>query len=100
MIGSLMSFVVTAAGDRRNSFRWSFWFTPSPPSDGGGIMRFSRIEPPMICLAQNECCKVVLPFVTLRNMRWMAILAFFLVLTGSTLAAGSDEQYLDIYNEI
>jgi Tfp pilus assembly protein PilF len=33
-------------------------------------------------------------------MRWIAILAFFLVLTGSALAAGSDEQYLDIYNEI
>jgi Tfp pilus assembly protein PilF len=33
-------------------------------------------------------------------MRWLAILAFFLVLTGSALAAGSDEQYLDIYNEI
>ncbi len=33
-------------------------------------------------------------------MRWIAIAAFFLVLTGSALAAGSDEQYLDIYNEI
>ncbi len=33
-------------------------------------------------------------------MRWIAITAFFLVLTGSALAAGSDEQYLDIYNEI
>jgi Flp pilus assembly protein TadD len=30
----------------------------------------------------------------------MAMLALFLVLTGSALAAGSDEQYLDIYNEI
>ena len=33
-------------------------------------------------------------------MRWIAILALFLVLTGSAKAAGSDEQYLDIYNEI
>src|SRR5277367_5006482 len=33
-------------------------------------------------------------------MRWIAILACSLVLTGSALAAGSDEQYLDIYNEI
>ena len=33
-------------------------------------------------------------------MRWIALLAFFLVLTGSALAAGSDEQYLDIYNGI
>jgi tetratricopeptide (TPR) repeat protein len=33
-------------------------------------------------------------------MRWIAIAAFFLVLTGSALAAGSDEQYLDIYNQI
>jgi len=45
-------------------------------------------------------CQIVPGFVTLRNMRWLAILAFFLVLTGSALAAGSDEQYLDIYNEI
>ncbi len=33
-------------------------------------------------------------------MRWIAILVSLLVLTGSALAAGSDEQYLDIYNEI
>jgi uncharacterized coiled-coil protein SlyX len=33
-------------------------------------------------------------------MKWTAILAVFLCLTGSVLAAGSDEQYLDIYNEI
>jgi hypothetical protein len=33
-------------------------------------------------------------------MRWIAILAIFLGLTASALAAGSDEQYLDIYNEI
>jgi tetratricopeptide (TPR) repeat protein len=33
-------------------------------------------------------------------MRLIAILAGLLVLTGSALAAGSDEQYLDIYNEI
>ena len=45
-------------------------------------------------------CQIVSRFVTLRIMRWMAILALFLVLTGSALAAGSDEQYLDIYNEI
>jgi len=33
-------------------------------------------------------------------MRRIAILACLVVLTGSALAAGSDEQYLDIYNEI
>lgn len=33
-------------------------------------------------------------------MRWIAILACFFVLTGAALAAGSDEQYLDVYNEI
>ena len=33
-------------------------------------------------------------------MRLIAILALLLVFTGSALAAGSDEQYLDIYNEI
>jgi Tfp pilus assembly protein PilF len=45
-------------------------------------------------------CQIVPGFVTLRHMRWLAILAFSLVLTGSALATGSDEQYLDIYNEI
>lgn len=33
-------------------------------------------------------------------MRWTAILALILALAGSARAAGSDEQYLDIYNEI
>jgi Tfp pilus assembly protein PilF len=33
-------------------------------------------------------------------MRWIAIAAFSALLTGSALAAGSDEQYLDIYNGI
>lgn len=33
-------------------------------------------------------------------MRWISIAALFLVLTLPALAAGSDEQYLDIYNEI
>jgi myosin heavy subunit len=33
-------------------------------------------------------------------MRWIAIMAFFLVLTGSALAAGSDGQYLAVYDEI
>jgi tetratricopeptide (TPR) repeat protein len=34
------------------------------------------------------------------QMKWIALLASFFVLTGSALAAGSDEQYLDIYNHI
>ena len=33
-------------------------------------------------------------------MRWIASLALILVLTGVTRAAGPDDQYLDIYNEI
>lgn len=33
-------------------------------------------------------------------MRWIATLTLFFVLTGGAWAAGSDEQYLDIYNEI
>jgi tetratricopeptide (TPR) repeat protein len=33
-------------------------------------------------------------------MKWIALLASFFVLTGSALAAGSDDQYLDIYNHI
>jgi tetratricopeptide (TPR) repeat protein len=33
-------------------------------------------------------------------MRWFAVLALFLVLTGSSRAAGPDDRYLDIYNEI
>src|SRR5580658_1848924 len=33
-------------------------------------------------------------------MRWFAFLALFFVLTGSSRAAGPDDQYLDIYNEI
>src|SRR5271166_2321690 len=33
-------------------------------------------------------------------MRWIAVLALSLVLTGTSRAAGPDEQYLDIYNEI
>lgn len=33
-------------------------------------------------------------------MRWIATVSLFLVLASSVLAAGSDEQYLDIYNEI
>jgi tetratricopeptide (TPR) repeat protein len=33
-------------------------------------------------------------------MRWFAVLAFLFVLTGSSRAAGPDDQYLDIYNEI
>ena len=33
-------------------------------------------------------------------MRWIASLALFLVLTGVARAAASDDQYLDIYNEV
>jgi tetratricopeptide (TPR) repeat protein len=33
-------------------------------------------------------------------MRWFPVLALLLVLTGSSGAAGPDDQYLDIYNEI
>jgi tetratricopeptide (TPR) repeat protein len=33
-------------------------------------------------------------------MRWIASLALFLVLTGVAAAAGPDDQYLDIYNEV
>jgi tetratricopeptide (TPR) repeat protein len=33
-------------------------------------------------------------------MRWIAVLALLCVLTGSSRAAGPDDQYLDIYNEI
>ena len=33
-------------------------------------------------------------------MRWIATLALLFVMASSALAAGSDEQYLDIYNEI
>jgi Tfp pilus assembly protein PilF len=33
-------------------------------------------------------------------MRWISTMALLLVLAGAALAAGSDEQYLDIYNEI
>jgi Tfp pilus assembly protein PilF/chromosome segregation ATPase len=33
-------------------------------------------------------------------MRWIVSLAFLCFLTGAALGAGSDEQYLDIYNEV
>jgi Tfp pilus assembly protein PilF len=33
-------------------------------------------------------------------MRWISIAALFLVLTLPALAAGSDQEYLDVYNEI
>ena len=33
-------------------------------------------------------------------MRWIALIVSFVVLTGSALAAGADDQYLDIYNQI
>jgi tetratricopeptide (TPR) repeat protein len=33
-------------------------------------------------------------------MRWIAVLALLLVLTGASRAAGPDDQYLDIYNEV
>jgi Tfp pilus assembly protein PilF len=46
-------------------------------------------------------CQIVGPLHNIRkNMRWIATLALSLVLTGAAFAAGSDEQYLDIYNEI
>ena len=33
-------------------------------------------------------------------MRWIAVLALLLFFTGVSRAAGPDDQYLDIYNEI
>jgi Flp pilus assembly protein TadD len=33
-------------------------------------------------------------------MRWFVVLALLLVLTGSSRAAGPDDRYLDVYNEI
>ena len=33
-------------------------------------------------------------------MRWISVLAWLLLLTGTTRAAGPEDAYLDIYNEI
>jgi Tfp pilus assembly protein PilF/predicted nucleic acid-binding Zn-ribbon protein len=45
-------------------------------------------------------CQWLRAFIKMVIMRWIASLALFLVLTGVARAAGPDDQYLDVYNEV
>jgi Tfp pilus assembly protein PilF/chromosome segregation ATPase len=59
----------------------------------GEAMRRTDSEAGMICQWLRAFIKMVI-------MRWIASLALFLVLTGVARAAGPDDQYLDVYNEV